>query len=124
MRWAEHVACIRNGKKVYTVLVEKPEGKRPLRRPRLRWKDNIRLDIRETGWGGVGGGGMDSPGSRQGQFVGCCECGDEYSGSGVTDLVTKSKGSLLYSRKPATGPLFEPDESVPHLHPLFLYDQY
>jgi hypothetical protein len=37
---------------VYMVLVGKPEGKRPLGRPRLRWKDNIRLDLQEMGYGG------------------------------------------------------------------------
>jgi hypothetical protein len=40
-------------KKAYKVLVAKPEGKRPLRRPRYRWEDEIRMDIREMGWGGV-----------------------------------------------------------------------
>jgi hypothetical protein len=34
-------------------LVEKPEGKRPLRRPRRRWMDNIKMDLREIGWGGM-----------------------------------------------------------------------
>jgi hypothetical protein len=37
--------------KVYKVLVRKPEGKRPLGRPRLRWEDGIRLDLREIGLG-------------------------------------------------------------------------
>jgi hypothetical protein len=40
-------------RKVYRVLVGKPEGKRPLRRPRRRWEDGIRMDLRETGLGGV-----------------------------------------------------------------------
>jgi hypothetical protein len=38
---------------VYKVLVGKPEGKRPLGRPRRRWEDGIRMDLRETGLGGV-----------------------------------------------------------------------
>jgi hypothetical protein len=38
---------------VYTVLMGKPEGKRPLGRPRRRWEDGIRMDLRETGWGWV-----------------------------------------------------------------------
>jgi hypothetical protein len=38
---------------VYRVLVEKPEGKRPLRRPRRRWKDNIKMDLQEVGFGGM-----------------------------------------------------------------------
>jgi hypothetical protein len=40
-------------RKVYKVLVGKPEGNRPLRRPRRRWKDGIRMDLREIGFGGV-----------------------------------------------------------------------
>jgi hypothetical protein len=40
-------------RKVYRVLVGKPEGKRPLGRPRHRWENGIRMDLRETGWCGV-----------------------------------------------------------------------
>jgi hypothetical protein len=40
-------------RKVYKVLVGKPEGKRPLERPRRRWEDGIRMDLREIGLGGV-----------------------------------------------------------------------
>jgi hypothetical protein len=54
MRWAGHVARIGEERKVYKVLVGKPEGKRPLGRPREgRWEDGIRMDLRETGLGGV-----------------------------------------------------------------------
>ena len=51
IRWARHVA--RKGEKrgVYTVLVGKPEGKRPLERARRRWEDNIKMDFREVGCG-------------------------------------------------------------------------
>ena len=38
---------------VYRVLVGKPEGKRPLRRPRRRWEDNIKIDLQEVGCGGM-----------------------------------------------------------------------
>jgi hypothetical protein len=38
---------------VYKILVGKPEGKRPLRRPRCRWENNIRMDLREAGWEGM-----------------------------------------------------------------------
>jgi hypothetical protein len=41
------------GRKLYGVFVGKPEGKRPLGRPRRRWEDGIKMDLRETGWGGV-----------------------------------------------------------------------
>jgi hypothetical protein len=37
----------------YRGLVGKPEGRRPLGRPRRRWKDNIKMDLREVGWGGI-----------------------------------------------------------------------
>jgi hypothetical protein len=37
----------------YRIMVGKPEGKRPLGRPRRRWDDNIRMDVREIGWGGM-----------------------------------------------------------------------
>jgi hypothetical protein len=52
MRWAGHVARMGEERKVYKVLVGKPEGKRPLGRPRLRWEYGIRMDIRESGWRG------------------------------------------------------------------------
>jgi hypothetical protein len=49
MRWAGHMAWIEEGRGVYRVLVGKPEGKRPLGRPRRRWEDNIRMDLQEVG---------------------------------------------------------------------------
>ena len=49
MRWAGHVARIGEERGVYRVLVGKPEGKRPLGRPRRRWVDNIRMDLQEVG---------------------------------------------------------------------------
>jgi hypothetical protein len=49
MRWAGHVARIGEGRGVYRVLVGRPEGKRPLGRPRRRWKDNSKMDLREIG---------------------------------------------------------------------------
>jgi len=51
MRWAGHVACMGEERGVYRVLVGKPEGKRPLGRPRRRWVDNIRMDLQEVGCG-------------------------------------------------------------------------
>jgi hypothetical protein len=53
MRWAGHVARMGEGRKVYKVLVGKPQGKRPLGRPKRRWEDGIRMDLREIGLGGV-----------------------------------------------------------------------
>jgi hypothetical protein len=49
MRWAGHVALMGEGRGVYRVLVGRPEGKRPLGRPRRRGEDNIKLYLRETG---------------------------------------------------------------------------
>jgi hypothetical protein len=53
MRWPGHVARMGEGRNVYMVLVGKPEGKRPLERPRRRWEDAIKMDLGEIGWGGV-----------------------------------------------------------------------
>jgi len=53
MRWAGHVARMGEERGVYRVLVGKPEGKRPLGRPRRRWVDNIRMDLQEVGCGHV-----------------------------------------------------------------------
>jgi hypothetical protein len=47
MRWAGHVAHMGEGRDVYRILVVRPEVKRPLGRPRRRWGDNIKLDLRE-----------------------------------------------------------------------------
>jgi hypothetical protein len=63
---------------VYRVLVGKPEGKRPLGRPRHRWENGIRMDLREIGLGGV----------DWIRLAGCCECGDESLGSCATELVS------------------------------------
>ena len=49
LRWAGHVARMEQSRNVYRVLVGKPEGKRPLGRPRHRWEDNIKMDLREVG---------------------------------------------------------------------------
>jgi hypothetical protein len=53
MRWAGHVACVREDRKVYKVLAGKPEGKGPLGSPKHRWEDGIRMDLEEIGLGSV-----------------------------------------------------------------------
>jgi len=53
MRWAGHVARMGEGKGMYRVLVGKPEGRRPLGRPRRRWEDNTRMGLRKVGCGCV-----------------------------------------------------------------------
>jgi hypothetical protein len=52
MRWVGHVARMEK-RNAYRILVGKPEGKRPLGRPRRMWVDNIKTDLRELGWDGV-----------------------------------------------------------------------
>ena len=51
MKWVGHVARMGEERGVYRVFVEKPEGKRPLGRPRRRWVDNISMDLQEMGCG-------------------------------------------------------------------------
>jgi hypothetical protein len=50
MRWLRHVASMGEDRNVSKVFMGKPEGKRPLGRPRRRWEDGIRMDLREIGW--------------------------------------------------------------------------
>jgi hypothetical protein len=54
MRWADHVARVGEKRNAYRLLVGNSEGKRPLGGLRRRWVDNIRMDLREVGWGDVG----------------------------------------------------------------------
>jgi hypothetical protein len=67
------VACSADGKErgvyTYKVLVGKPKGKRPLRRPRLRWEDNIRIDLQEVGCGGMDWIGLAQDRDRWGAIV-------------------------------------------------------
>jgi hypothetical protein len=62
---------------VYRVLVGTPEGKRPLRRPRRRWEDNIRMDLQEMGCGGMDWIGL----AQDRQVASNCESGNKPSGS-------------------------------------------
>jgi hypothetical protein len=85
MRWAGHVARMGEERKVYKILVENTEGERPLEGPRRRWKDVIRMNLTEIGLGMCG---LYSTVSGQGPVAGCCECGNEPSGSCATELVS------------------------------------
>ena len=51
MRWAGHVARMGERRGMYRVLVWKPEGRRPLGRPKLRWEGNIKMELQEVGCG-------------------------------------------------------------------------
>jgi hypothetical protein len=53
MIWEGHVARMGEKRNAYRILVGKPKEKRPLGRPRLRWVDNIKIDLREIEWDGV-----------------------------------------------------------------------
>jgi hypothetical protein len=53
MRWAGQVARIGEVRGAYNILVGRPEGRRPLGRPRRVWEDNIKIDLREIGFGDV-----------------------------------------------------------------------
>ena len=50
LRWTGHVTRLEQSRNTYRVLVEKPERERPLRRPRRRWEDNIKMVLREVGF--------------------------------------------------------------------------
>jgi hypothetical protein len=53
MRWAGHVARMGERRGVYRVLVRRPEGEKPLQRPKRRWEDNIKMDLGEIGIDGA-----------------------------------------------------------------------
>jgi hypothetical protein len=50
MRWAGYVEFMGEMRNAHSIFVGKPEGQRPLGRPRHRWEDNIRMDLEEIGW--------------------------------------------------------------------------
>jgi hypothetical protein len=77
--WAGYVARIGEGRGVYRVLVGRPEGKRPLGRPRHRWEDNIKMDLKEVGIDGANW-------IHLGPVAGFCEHGNEPSGSIRKDI--------------------------------------
>jgi hypothetical protein len=53
IRWAGNVVRMGEVRGAYSILVGRPEGRRPLGRPRRRWEDNIKMDLREIGFGDV-----------------------------------------------------------------------
>ena len=72
------MARMGEGRDVHRVLVGKPEGKRPLGRPRRRWEDNIKKDLREVGYWGMDW--IDLAQDRDRWRVGTCDCGNEPLG--------------------------------------------
>jgi len=71
MRWAGHVTRMGEIRNSYKILIEKPEGKRPLWRPRRRWEHNIRMDHREMWLKGV-------------DWIHLPQDGDKWQGAGNT----------------------------------------
>ena len=69
MRWAGHVARMGEERRVYRVLVGKPEGRRPMGRPRRRWADNIRMAVQEVGCGYMDWIGLTQDRDRWRMFV-------------------------------------------------------
>jgi hypothetical protein len=69
MRWAGHVARMGEKRNAYRLFVGKPERKRPLRRPRRRWADNISLHLGEVGWGDADWIGLAQDRNRWRAFV-------------------------------------------------------
>jgi hypothetical protein len=76
MRYEGYVARMGEKGYVYKILLGKPEGRWPLERPRRRWVDNIKMDLRGIQWYG-----LDWSGSEYGPVEGSCEHGNEPSGS-------------------------------------------
>jgi hypothetical protein len=69
MRWAGHVARMGEKRNAYRLLSRKPEGKRPLGRPRRRWVDNIRMDLGEMDWSDVDWIGLAQDSNRWSALV-------------------------------------------------------
>jgi hypothetical protein len=93
IRWAGHVARMGEERKVYKVLVGKPEGKRPLGRPRRNVRMGSEWFLRILVWGWIGFIWL-----RIGPVAGCCECGDEPSGSNAMELASNSFSYLVSTR--------------------------
>jgi hypothetical protein len=68
IKWAGHVARMRDRRGEYRVLVEKPEGKKPFGRPRRKWEDNIKMDHQKVGWGVWPGSSWLRTGTGGGHF--------------------------------------------------------
>jgi hypothetical protein len=76
VRWAGHVARLREKRNAYRLLVGTPEGKRPLGRPKRGWVVNIKMDLVEVGWGNVD---WIVLAQDRGKWRALLECGNEPS---------------------------------------------
>jgi hypothetical protein len=86
MKYAWHVARMGEKRNAYSLLVGKPQGKRPPGRPSRKWIDNIEMDLLEIGLGGpirdrIGWCGLEWSGSGEVRMESSCECGNEPSDS-------------------------------------------
>jgi hypothetical protein len=81
MRLAEHVARVGAKRNAYGLLVGTPDGKKPLERQRRRWVDNIKMDLRGLGWGGM-------------DWIDLAQ--DRASGEGSCELRNEPSGSIKY----------------------------
>jgi hypothetical protein len=77
MKWAGHVVRIGEKRNAYKILVGKPEGRRPLGKPRRRWVDNIKMDLKEIEWDDIDWTDL----AQEGPVEDSCEYGNEPSGS-------------------------------------------
>ena len=99
MRWAGHVARMGKDRGVHRVLVGRPEGKRPLGRPRRRWEDNIKMYLQEVGGGR--GDWMELAQDRdRWRALVCTGYGEELSGStNAGNFLTSGKVYWLASQE-------------------------
>jgi hypothetical protein len=98
MRWAGHVARMGDNRNPYGILAGKPEGRRPLGRPRCMWVDNIKMDLGEIGWDGMVWTGSIwvriGTSEHSNKFLGSIKCWEilQY----LQNLQLLKKGSALY----------------------------
>jgi hypothetical protein len=130
MRWEGHVARMGEMRNAYRSLVGKPEGRRPLGRPRRRWLDNIRMDLVEVGWGDVDWIGLAQDRDRWGALVnsvlnlGFHKMLGNYRVSkelGISRVVLSSIELFSEARRPASLEYVQKNECPLSAHQLTLF---